>query len=270
MNQPKQHPWVRNRFGIGLLSGLMLCLFSGTAMAQLSFPPPTDRAGRPDRRRGAGSRGDSCVVDTAKKLYHLVPPPAEQEQSDDNAIAQLRYAPLDIETLSEAPEIFWYSPATEPGTQVRFTLTQLNPDSPNQTLYTATFQLAGQEGLIRYRLPSEADFPPLQSNVTYRWTVQLLCGEEMSVRDRLRGQIKRVAPDEKTTTQLTVASRLNQAKLYAEKGYWFDSLSILTMLRCDPKQRDQALEAWTSQLKAADLDYFTQVPWLENCDCDCP
>ncbi len=258
-------------------------------MAQLSFPPPTDRAGRPDRRRGAGSRGDSCVVDTAKTLYHLVPSPTEHEQGDDDAIARFRYAPLEMETLSEAPEIFWYSPATELGTQARFSLTQIHPNSPNQTIYTATFQLAGHEGLMRHRLPSEADFPPLQPNVTYRWTVQLLCGEDMSVRDRLRGQIKRIQSDENVTTQLSVASRLNQAKIYAEAGYWFDSLSVLTALRCDPPQQeqalgdqtladqtlgnqtlaDQALEIWANQLKAADLAYFTQVPWLEGCDCNC-
>ncbi len=239
----------------------LIALSSSPALA-LSFPAAKDKDGAPDRRRGAGSRAGGlqavgCLTDEAKTLYALGPAP--QVDGPLNMVSQ---------TTLARPDFFWYMPPTSQGV-VSFALKASN----GQEIYTTEFQADGQEGIARLSLPvGLGDGTALKPNQTYSWEVALNCepGNERAMQYRLRGQITRVETAPGLQSQLKVSPRLKQAELYATNGVWNDSISALVDLQCDSAKRDESLAALGELFQSVGIsEFFTQVPMLGDCDCDC-
>lgn len=240
----------------------LIALSSSPALANLSFPAARNKDGSPDRRRGAGSRAGGlqavgCLTDGAKNLYALGPAP--QEDGPLNMVSQ---------TTLARPDFFWYMPPTSQGV-VSFSLKASN----GQEIYATEFQADGQEGIARLSLPSGLGASTaLEPQQTYIWEVALHCepGNERAMQYRLRGQITRVEAAAELQSQLKVAPRLKQAELYATNGVWNDSISALVDLQCDSAQRDESLAALGELFQSVGIsEFFTQVPMLGDCDCDC-
>lgn len=226
----------------------LVALTCSPAIAGLSFPAAAKKDGSPDRRRGAGSRGiEECRVDKAKSPFAIAP--------DSNVSL----------TTQARPDFFWYMPATTTGTVI-FKL-----EGDGELLYRTEFQADGQEGIAQLSLPSGIGAVDLQAGKSYRWSVELNCDIDNpeSVKFAFSSTINRQQTSPELSSQLKVASSLNQAELYAENGIWMDSLSALVDLQCDPAMRDEGLAAWSALLKSVDLEFFTQIPMLGDCDCDC-
>ena len=225
----------------------LIALTCSPALA-LSFPAAKGKDGSPDRRRGAGSRGqDNCLVDETKSLFAIAP--------DSNQSV----------TTVDRPDFFWYMPATDRGT-VTFAL-----EEDGKVIYSTEFQADGKEGIAQLSLPDGIGAVALKPAKSYKWSVQLTCDIEdpESMKFVLNSSISRQLPSAELSTQLKVASRLKQAELYAENGIWVDSLAALIDLQCDSSMRDEGLTAWSALLESVGLEYFTQVPMLGDCACDC-
>ncbi len=236
------------RFLSKALGAVALVMLSCSPALALSFPAAQKKDGSPDRRRGAGSRGtEECRVDTAKSPFAIAP--------DSN---------LSLTTQAR-PDFFWYVPATTAGTVI-FKL-----EDNGELLYRSEFQADGKEGIAQLSLPDGIGAVDLQVGKSYQWSVELNCDIDdiESMRFEFKSTISRKQASPELSSQLKVASSLNQAELYAENGIWIDSLSALVDLQCDPAMRDEGLAAWSALLKSVDLEFFTQIPMLGDCDCDC-
>lgn len=241
----------------GAIAALVLLLLAtAPALAGLSFPT-AKKDGSPDRRRGAGSRdpGASCIL------------PSQAE----GAPALFAMAPDSNQSLTTVarPDFFWYMPATTQG-EVTFVLREAGGEQ--SLIYSATFPAKGQEGIAQLSLPNGLGAIELKPNQPYQWSVRLDCepGDNQSFKQAFTSTIQRRLPDSTLAAQLKVASRLKQAEIYAENGIWNDSLSALVALQCSVATRDQGLEHWSGLLTSVDLEYFAQIPMLEDCGCACP
>lgn len=238
----------------------LIALSSSPALAGLSFPAAAKKDGSPDRRRGAGSRNPDCLVGETS------------EEKNRTLFSMLPQTNTSL-TTDAHPEFFWYTPPLNTKARVEFTLARAGDNG--EPIYASTFISNGEEGIARLSLPTGMDGMSLEIDQTYIWSVQLTClfpeqdHSEQSPLGRLDSTIQRVALSDSVESQLKVASRLGQAEVYAQNGFWNDSLSALANVQCNAATRDQSLSAWGELFKSVELDYFTQIPLLDDCDCTC-
>jgi hypothetical protein len=226
------------------------------ALAQLSFPAAQNKDGSPDRRRGAGSRSAGCVAGETpqareRTLFAIVP------QANKSL------------TTEAYPDFFWYAPPLTSDAEVEFTLVEA---ATGESIYNSVFRSDRKEGIARLSLPAGLGSAGLEVGKEYTWSVQLNCSPgtaDGQVPVKLTSTIQRVALSESVASQLKVASSLGQAEVFAENGLWNDSLSALADSLCDAANRDAGLKAWTTLFQSVELNYFTQVPMLADCDCAC-
>lgn len=215
--------------------------FSPSAIAQ-TYRPPTN-IGLPSRREGGGTRSD-CPA-TQHSLTALVP---------DNGLGY---------TLQPYPTWYWYVPDLG-AESAEFVLY----DSTDTPIYQSTLSLAAQPGVIHFSLPSDANLPPLQVEQRYRWELSVICNpNNPSSLVFVDGWIERTIPSDTLMAQLAQARPLNQAKLYAEAGLWFDALHLLGQLRQNQASLQQPIytAAWRQLLGSVDLTAIANEPLSPCC-----
>lgn len=198
----------------GLLAALLALFVVGQpAMAQqqaqdaqaadgeVMYMPPM--RGAPQRRIGAGSRGD-----------------------EDRLPSVIVFAPDHVGlTVSEHPTLYWYisGPA-----QVRVELTLIDEKQVAPIVEIPVPALEGA-GVQRLRL---ADLnTSLRPEVEYQWTVALVPDVRERSNDTISGGvIKRIAPPKGLRERVAGASRDARPRLLAAAGLWYDALAEVSDL----------------------------------------
>jgi hypothetical protein len=148
-------------------------------------------------------------------------------------------------TVQEQPTLYWFQ-SKQTGHRYELVITAKNAEKP---LVEAEFVASGA-GVQRVRL---ADYKiSLTEGVEYRWTVAIVVDPENRSRDVVAsGAIKRVAAPEKLRQRLQGAPASELPYIYADEGFWYDSLDTLCAL-VDSQPKDAKLH----EIRAV---YFMQV-----------
>jgi hypothetical protein len=216
------------------------------AMA-VEFNPP--KRGLPGRREGAGTRDPrACVRGNPGRLYAMLP--------DTN---------LGL-TTAAYPRFFWYMPETT-ASKAEFSLHTVDAQQNDETvIYQSNFSVTGKPGVASLAIPTGAAIPPLEIGKDYRWRVSLICDPNNRKSDiKVEGWVSRVVPDGPIAKQLRGADLQTRIKLYANNGYWFDTISTLADLRCAKPQDAALAKSWSTLLKSVRLSTIAEEPIAAIC-----
>lgn len=149
-------------------------------------------------------------------------------------------------TTKEQPSLYWYQSRAA---RTRFEVTIMEPKAIVPVLETK-FEPAGSEGVVRVNLADHN--VKLKPGVEYRWTVAMVPDPDNRSKDVVAsGVIKRIAPPDSLTKRLTDAPETELPFIYADEGFWYDSLEALSNL-IDKQPADKGLH----EVRAV---YFMQV-----------
>jgi len=159
-------------------------------------------------------------------------------------------------TLSGHPTILVYLPASEAREAV-FSL----KDEAKNLHYQMTLPVSGEAGIVVVQLPNTA--PALEVNKNYQWYVALKVDGNLSPNSPfVDGWIQRITPDAALANALEGKSPVQRASILAAKGVWYDSASILAVLKgIDPTDAVVTRE-WTELLDSVQLSQLTNTPVL--------
>lgn len=214
------------------------------ATIAIEFKPP--RRGIPGRREGAGTRGPVCVPGSTK-LTVLLP---------ETNIGL---------TTAEYPQFFWFVPATS-AKSMKFVLFRGSEQDPAQQLiYEKILKTPSQPGVVSLTLPNNTNVLPLIMGQDYYWSVTLLCNaDEPSQNVYVDGWVQRVPIDFTLARQIASAQPSDRPALYAQNGFWFDTLSTLATLRCTQPKDPTLAQSWTDLLNSVNLNNIAEQP-LQQC-----
>ncbi|CAD5932339.1 hypothetical protein PCC9214_01369 [Planktothrix tepida] len=221
----------------------------------MAFEPPPGE-GMPSRTAGGGSRGQTlAAIQTAPPLMALVPAFYSQTNRQETDIKGL--------TVAATPTFFFYVPAI-PAKEAAFSL----KDENNNDIYQTRLTLPNQPGILSIALPK--DTPPLKIGQTYRWSFGVIYNDENAQEPKVvfvSGEVTRTEPDATLTAKLQQAKPLEQAKIYAENGIWFESLATLAQLRQNQPMDETLTKQWNELLQSVGLESIANQPFvnaLEN------
>jgi len=170
----------------------------------IAYRPPN--RGAPRTTVGAGSRG--CPQSLNVTLSLLAP-------NDHVGL-----------TSSSRPSFSWFVSDASP-VPVEFALVE-----PGKAKPILVKQLkADKRGIMELNLPKDA--PGLSPDKEYRWSVSLVCNPIRRSNDvYAQSWIKFVPMPGATSNSLSEKSTtLEQARIFADGGYWYDALSALNLAR---------------------------------------
>lgn len=169
------------------------------------YKPPM--RGAPASRVGGSSRG---APDSALMLSALVP-----ESVGLTSRAQ--------------PTLYWYSSKALP-TPLEFTLNDEQSIKPLVELKVP----ATQPGIHALKLNY-----PLRPDVEYQWNIAAIADPNQRASDVIAGgAIKYVQPPAALTAQIKGADKRQQPFLYAQEGFWYDALTVLSeQIEIQPNDR---------------------------------
>src|SRR5919199_432197 len=128
-------------------------------------------------------------------------------------------------------------------------------------IYEKTFPLTKTGGVMSFTLPADAE--ALDVGKEYTWELVANCDPlDQQGNPRVQGSIKRVQPDQKLASDLARASIRDRVGLYAEAGYWYDSLKILADLRSNNPKDSTLISDWNDLLESAGLGQVAKQPLL--------
>lgn len=244
--RPVKRPVAWIKAGLVGFLGLAIAGTPLLAIAQTFVPP---QRGLPGRREGGGTRDPrACIRGNPGQLVALLP--------DTN---------LGLTTASH-PEFFWFIPRTR-AQQAEFTLYTVDAKLANQSIvHKAIFEVPSTPGVYSFKLPANANIPPLNVGQDYRWTLTLLCELNNRRRDiKVEGWVQRVVPDGSIAKQLRTADPRARVELLAKNGLWFDTLTTLAEMRCANPQDSSITANWSALLKSVKLDPIADQPLLQQC-----
>jgi hypothetical protein len=128
-------------------------------------------------------------------------------------------------TISEQPSLYWFI-STATSLPVEVVLVDPRAVEPLlETRLTGPTQAGAQRiDLARYGIR-------LAPGVPYRWYVAIVADPARRSKDILAGgTIERVAPSAELEAKLAAASPQQRPLLYAEAGFWYDSLAAFSAL----------------------------------------
>lgn len=267
-------------------------------LSPIEFVPPVlpDR-GRPrGRSSGTASRG-ACEMTGSIPLTAIVPVTQVTPEAIEGSepIINVTYESVFSLTTQTDPS-FWfyvpYSPAQVPLTFV------LQNEEQNQTLYEVTYpqevsvthdsviheigtheigtremsnremgtremgtrEMSNREtGVLQVHLP-EAEIS-LEEGRRYYWHLMAECDENAS--SFVEGWIERVPVDGLLSEELLAAAPQEKARLYAQKGIWQDSITLLGQQLLNGEA--EAQEHWRALLSSIGLDAVAQQPLIDCC-----
>ncbi len=228
---------ILRMMAIALSTGVALSVVPVQAIAQTYNPP---NVGLPGRREGGGTRGDCAAVE--KSLTALMP------------TNNFGY------TLDAYPTFYWYVPQIG-AEAAEFVLL----DENNDEVYTTTFQIENQAGLISLSLPESAGFPPLVPGENYHWYFSLICDFSDRSGDLFTdGWIQRttIAPGSSLESSLSTAPEDMHATIYAEEGIWFNALDMLAHDWINSAGDPQVKTKWSNLLTSVELSSMVDEPFV--------
>ncbi|MGP1384301.1 MAG: DUF928 domain-containing protein [Thainema sp.] len=167
-----------------------------------SFTPP--QTGAPGGTSGGASRGDGVC--------------ASGSVAEGTSVKLLIASSAQNLTTRAHPTYFAHISGNS-ATQLFLSLQKESGESHYQTIIPIT---PGSD-LIMIQMPGDA--PALEIGTSYNWSIALICGTSLRPDDPvITGQVRRVAIDAATLTQLEQMSAVEQAAWYIKHGIWFDAL----------------------------------------------
>lgn len=224
----------------------------GIAALLLLVPLPLVQAGIsttrtrvPDQRKGAGSRGESCLVDNQRTSVALAP-------RNNTSL-----------TISPYPRLMWAVPATR-NAEVEVKLASVGQSrQPSKLLYSARFPAPTTAGMLRLEVPATVGLSPLQVGTMYRWTVTLVCDPLSPDRNiTFNSLLQRVEPSAALAQELRSAQGVKRAEVLAQNGIWIDSLGQLLELRCAEPKNAAVQRSLRSLLQSVELEEVAEQPLL--------
>jgi hypothetical protein len=206
----------------------------------LRFKVPKVRAS--GNREGGAARG-ACSPDEISAV--LPPRPKDLEVTK---------APVES-TVSDHPTFFVNVPQTS-AKEAEFLLR----DENDEELLREKINIESATGLIAYQLPKS--FKGLEVGKKYIWRFSLVCNQDdYSANPRTSAWVQRIEPTTQVAEQLAAATdELDRLAVYAEYGFWQETLKTLVDLRAaNPNDQDVATN-WTSVLQSVGLESLTQKP----------
>lgn len=157
-------------------------------------------------------------------------------------------------TTSARPSFFVYVPKTA-AKSAEFVL----KDSSDEDIYRATVPLSGTPGVISLRLPDTA--PALQVNKSYRWFFSMVCRPGDRLEDVFVGAwVQRSQPDAALARAIKRATPKELPAIYAEAGYWYDTLTTLADLRRNNPKDQTLAQDWQKLLQSVGLNQVSNAP----------
>jgi hypothetical protein len=196
--------------------------------------------GSDGKREGAGTRG-SCA----------------NERNKPNLTALIPSKNMGL-TIGERPTFWFYVPyQASSTTPVEFTLEDLQ----GKEIYKQNLQLKNTPGVIGVTIPKNVS--ALEVDKVYEWKLFITCNPKI---DTVRGRIKRVKPSAEVSSQLQASKEGSRLIIYAENGYWYDTLTGLIELRQNPQDKDFQAD-WEDLLKSdgVRLESIVKEPIVSCC-----
>lgn len=237
------------------LGGLAVLVLGGILLhANLATANLTSTKGAPDQRRGAGSRGETCIV--------------SQANAPDALWALTPRSNISL-TTTAYPTFYWSTPPTRSGAELEFQLLEsARPGRLALPIYTAKFPAPPTGGIVGLSLPKNLGLAGLAAGKSYRWSVALNCDSlnpERNMVFTFSSVVQRIATSPTLTQQLERAKTPEErAKVYASSGVWLESLKDLAPSQCSPSGV-KSREGWSSLLKSVGLEQVSGQPLLEQC-----
>ncbi|TYQ30840.1 DUF928 domain-containing protein [Pseudanabaena sp. UWO310] len=171
-------------------------------------------------------------------------------------------------TISERPTLYFLTPPI--AGSVKFTLSEdiptlpqpdaenTFPESQKKQIYTKTFTLNNDAGIVALKIPNEA--PSLEVGKIYTWKFTIIAKKNplmsyLAENKTVQGKMQRVLPDQQLATKLQKISQpIERAALLANQGIWFETLQTLAETQLTVPSDPEALEELTALLKSASLD----------------
>ena len=207
-------------------------------------PTPPSQGSPSGRQRGGASRGSCPEFET---LTALVP--------SNNGIVWGR-------TTSDRPTFWFYLPnQLTDKAQIEFVI----QDSADNYIYNTRFSAPGmRSGLINIPIP--ANVKSLEVGKTYSWTLSVYCDPaKPSNSVFVKGTIQRVNLDPTLKNRLQEATPIEQARIYAANGIWFEAFNTLANLYYSHSDQKSIATAWVNLLQQAKLQSLTQIPFTPCC-----
>jgi hypothetical protein len=207
-------------------------------------PTPPSQGSPSGRQRGGASRGPCREFEA---LTALVP--------SNNGIVSGR-------TTSDRPTFWFYLPnqLTEQNS-IEFVI----QDADDNYIYNTRFSAPGtRSGLINIPIPTTAK--SLEVGKTYSWTLSVYCDPaNLSRSVVVKGSIQRVNLDSAQQNRLPGATPIEQARIFAANGIWFEYLNTLANLYHTHSGEKAIATAWANLLQQAKLESLTQIPFTPCC-----
>lgn len=221
--------WTRLGMGASLAIALPLSGFFLEANAQ-TFNPPSG-LGTPQRTAG-GSRPlrSSCA-----ELVH---------QSAFVALSPSRFKGM---TASDHPTVWVSVPQTQAKT-LEFSLF----DAEQNGIYQTNIPIDSSTRMVKVTLPRTT--AALVTGKSYSWAAALVCDPDRRTEDWVAtGSIHKQPLSRDLQQQLTQASPEQQMKLYAQAGYWYETIDALVELRRSQPTNAKFATVWADLLKLGGL-----------------
>ncbi len=201
---------------------------------------------RPSGNLEAGAARGACGTENIQAV--LPPKPVTMPETE---------VPIEF-TLSDRPAFFISIPETSTN-QGEFIL---QDETAKQILFTKKLRLTSNKGVVYYTI--EPDFPGLEIGKKYIWQFSLICDPIHGDRSgdmTTRGLIKRVAASKEVSQQLqTTTKPRDRIAIYAENGYWNDTLKTLADLRAANPQDLSLSNDWLNLFKSVELETIGKQP----------
>ncbi|MEO1182429.1 MAG: DUF928 domain-containing protein, partial [Cyanobacteria bacterium J06636_28] len=230
---------LKRIFSLTIVTSIVwTCLAPAHSSAQLieintttiQFTPPTlDDRGRPysGRRQGAASRGSCQLPEAQTGLTALVPNTQvtldTAPEASDNIYLSNYESVLSL-TTEAFPSFWFYVPyPSEDIKELEFVL----QDERGNEVYQQTFTYHHDNpGVIEVALPNTIS--PLRLDTTYEWFFLAHCESgATALSPEVGGWIQRVELASDLQAQLSSATPLEMASIYAANGIWQNAITIL-------------------------------------------
>ncbi|MFM7364834.1 MAG: DUF928 domain-containing protein [Cuspidothrix sp.] len=200
---------------------------------------------RPSGNLEPGAARGSCGTDNIQAV--LPPKPMGMKETE---------IPIEL-TLSDRPTFFISIPETSTN-QAEFLL---QDETGDKILLNKKLRLTNNKGIVNYTL--EPEFTGLQIGQKYRWQFSLICDPTHGDRSGdiiTRGWIERVTPSPEIIKQLQTDNPRDRVTIYANNGYWHDTLKILADLRAANPNDSSVVSDWFELFRSVGLDKIAKQP----------
>lgn len=227
------------------------------SIRRLRFKLP-NISGASGNREGGAARGD-CIP------------------KDESMKAILPQTKIGL-TISESPTVFVYIPKTG-AEQAEFSLYKQD-DAPfkdenakqaaneaGKPVATKIVAIANTPGIVSISIPASTKGQGLEVGKKYQWVLKLVCasdGDE-SRNSEVYGTIQRQQAPINLASELQKPATPERAALYAQEGFWTETVKTLAQLRQNNPNDANLARDWSELMIQVGLSEIAQKPVVTCC-----